>query len=253
LGAKAKAVVAPPLQQTTAADGSAPAADLRVGLLGKFELTSNGESVEIPTSAQRLLALLALKGRQLPRAVVAGQLWSEATEDQSQSSLRSALWRLQRSGHVLIDVSPGVLRLADAVAVDTHEIISTTRALIEEHPHVDPNLDPGTLTRALLPGWYEDWVVIERERLRQLCLHGLESLARRLVDCRRYARAIEVSLATVGCEPLRESAHRILIQAHLKEGNRSEAIRQYRRFADLLRDELDIEPSPSLTELIRFA
>lgn len=249
----AQAATAPPSQGQTAVVGTPAAAPLRVSLLGTFELTCDGESVELPGSAQRLLALLALGDRQLPRTVVAGRLWSETTEDLSQSSLRSALWRLHRPGHVLVDASPGHLRLADAVAVDTHEIIAAARALIEERPDADLDVDPGRLTGDLLPGWYEDWVVVERERLRQLCLHGLEALARALLSRGRHARAIEVALAAIGCEPLRESAHRVLIQAHLDEGNRSEAIRQYRRFADLLHDELGIAPSPGLEELIRFA
>jgi DNA-binding SARP family transcriptional activator len=206
--------------------------------------------VALPRSTQRLLALLALSERQLPRAVVAGRLWPDTSEHLSQSSLRSALWRLHRTGHVLVNASAGQLRLADAVAVDIAEIVSIARMLIEDRLPADLDVDPSVLSSDLLPGWHDDWVVAERERLRQLCLHGLEALAGQLLRRGQHARAIEVALAAIGREPLRESAHRVLIQVHLEECNRSEAIREYLRFAELIRDELGIRPSPGLGELI---
>ena len=57
-------------------------------------------------------------------------------------------------------------------------------------------------------------------------------------------------LAAVAGEPLRESAHRALITAYLAEGNRSEALRQYRFFRHLLADELGLEPSPLMESLV---
>ena len=79
----------------------------------------------------------------------------------------------------------------------------------------------------LLPGWYDEWVVAEREHFRQLRLHALEKLCEQLTDEGRFGEAVEAGLVAVSGEPLRESAHRVLIRAYLKEGNRGEAIRQY--------------------------
>ena len=102
----------------------------------------------------------------------------------------------------------------------------------------------------LLPGWYEDWVVTEREHFRQLRLHALEQLCEQLTDDGRFGQAVEAGLAAVSGEPLRESAHRVLIRAYLQEGNRAEAIRQYSACRDVLRRELGIDPSPPTQALL---
>src|SRR5215471_6958330 len=67
-------------------------------LMKGFELTHGGRRVSLPLSAQRLVALLALNERPLPRLYVAGTLWIDSTEEHSNGSLRSALWRLHRPG-----------------------------------------------------------------------------------------------------------------------------------------------------------
>jgi DNA-binding SARP family transcriptional activator len=92
--------------------------------------------------------------------------------------------------------------------------------------------------------------VIERERLRQLCLHALERLS---ADARAegdYAQATEAGLGAVALEPLRESANRVVIEAYLAEDNASEAIRHYRLFERLLESKLGLRPSPRLQELM---
>ena len=83
----------------------------------------------------------------------------------------------------------------------------------------------------LLPGWYDDWVVLERERLRQLQLHALDRLAAALLAAEEPGRALDAALVAVQADPLRESAHRIVVRIHLREGNALEALRAYERFA----------------------
>ena len=95
----------------------------------------------------------------------------------------------------------------------------------------------------ILPDWYEDWVLIEREHFRQLRLHALEALCVELTAAGRFAEAAEAGLAAVEGEPLRESAHRALIGTYLAEGNPGEAIRQYQFFGRCLQDQLGLEPS----------
>jgi DNA-binding SARP family transcriptional activator len=102
----------------------------------------------------------------------------------------------------------------------------------------------------LLPGWYEDWVVMERERLRQIRLHALEVLCRHLTSVRVFDRAVQAGLAAVTGEPLRESANLTLIEAFLAEGNVADAILHYRRYRDLLLEELGVRPSFRLAELV---
>src|SRR5439155_9485234 len=101
-----------------------------------------------------------------------------------------------------------------------------------------------------LPDWYDDWLLFERERFRQVSLHALEVLADQLVRAGELSRALEAALSAVRSEPLRESAHRAVIRVHLAEGNRAEAIRHYELCRRLLRERLGVRPSPMLAELI---
>jgi DNA-binding SARP family transcriptional activator len=140
------------------------------------------------------------------------------------------------------------LSCASRLAIDVRETAAATHALLEGR--ADPAADYSALARELLPDWYEDWVLMERERLRQLHLHALELLCQTLSQAGQHTQAIQAGLAGVRGEPLRESAQRVLIEAHLREGNRSEALRQYATFRKLLRAELDLEPSPALRAIV---
>ncbi len=110
-----------------------------------------------------------------------------------------------------------------------------------------PVLRLPNLAGDLLPGWYDDWVIVERERIRQLRLHALEVLCENLSRSGRHAQAVDAGLSAVAEEPLRESAQRALIAAHLREGNVSEAVRQYDRYRKLLGASLGLEPSFEVT------
>src|SRR5437667_422329 len=112
-------------------------------------------------------------------------------------------------------------------------------------------LDASTFGADLLPDWYEDWVLIERERYRQLRLRALDALCERLTAADRLSDALDAGLAAVAGEPLRESAHRAVVRVHLAEGNVGEAIRQFRLCRRLLGEQLGIEPSERMQELIR--
>jgi DNA-binding SARP family transcriptional activator len=93
-------------------------------------------------------------------------------------------------------------------------------------------------------------VLLERERLRQLRLHALDALAESLIRQGKPALALEAAWASVRAEPLRESAHRAVVSAHLGEGNVSEAVRHYRAFRRLLHEELGVEPSPRFARML---
>ena len=93
-------------------------------------------------------------------------------------------------------------------------------------------------------------MLVERERFHQLRLHALEASCDRLITAGRCGEAIDAGLAVVAAEPLRESAHRALIRAHLAEGNQGEAHRQYQLCCEILRDELGVEPSNTLRALL---
>jgi DNA-binding SARP family transcriptional activator len=224
---------------------------IRVSLLDGFELGIGGTAIEVALSAQRLLAFLAVQERPVLRAYVAGCLWVDKSDDDAKANLRAALSGLRQPGIALVESSANHLRLNPAVSVDLREAIDGARKLLDPHGEVvDGDAEEFLLSGDILPEWDEDWVSIERERLRQLRLHALDTLCGRLTAKGRLAEAIDVGLAAVAAEPLRESAHRVLIRAHLSEGNRAEAVRQYEAYRDLLWSGLGVSPSPQLRALM---
>jgi len=230
-----------------------PSVRTSLSLLDGFELRCDGELVGLPTSAQRLLVLLALHERPLLRPYVAGMLWIDASDDRAGASLRSSLWRLNRSGHRLVDATTTRLGLAPGIDVDLRRSFALAHRLIDGTATAE-DLDSAeaSLDGEVLPDWYDDWLLLERERFRQLSLHALEALSDRLVAAGHLGRAFRAALAAVRGEPLRESAHRALIRVHLAEGNHAEALRQRDFYRRLLRERLGVEPSPQLDELLRI-
>jgi DNA-binding SARP family transcriptional activator len=216
-----------------------------------FELTVGGRGVMLPVSAQRLLAFLAVHQRPVLRPYIAGTLWPNTSEQHSSGSLRSALWRLRRQGHRVVAEEGERLSLDQDVIVDARVMEAAASELFAGRGDFTPSVVEGLAKIGdLLPGWYEDWVLVERERIRQLRLHVLEVLCERLTELGRLAEAVQVGLAAVGADPLRESSHRLLIKAFLAEGNRVEALRSYRDYAQQLKSQLGLEPSSNLGDLV---
>jgi len=164
-------------------------------LLGGFELRWAGRPVAVQRSGQRLLALLALRSRPLERLYVAGLLWLDASEERAGASLRSALWRLPQPGGIpVVETSAAHLRLASDVYVDFHDLAARMERLDQASSEIDELAPSSALTRDLLPAWYEDWILLERERFRQLRLHALEALCARLTEVGRFGAAVQAGL-----------------------------------------------------------
>ena len=227
--------------------------DLRLTLMNGFELTRDGERVPVPHNAQRLIAYLALRDRPLLRVHVAGTLWMDSSEERSCANLRSALWRLRAQAQTVVQADASHAWLSNEVHVDVRDVFMLARTLME---HGEPDADATTAEQSsllagdLLPDWYDEWVLLERDRLRELCVHALEELACRATREGRYGVAVDNALAAIQVDPLRESAHRALISAHLAEGNASAGLRHYRDYCRRAAEELGIEPSPQLRELV---
>jgi DNA-binding SARP family transcriptional activator len=198
--------------------------------------------------------LHALKGRPAGRLHVAGALWPDYSTERSLADLRTTLWRVNQSGEPVITATPSLLMLNADVEVDVHNLAAFARRLsTPEAGQETVDLDSvrlADLMGELLPDWYDDWLQDERERLRQIRLHALESLARALSKSGRHAEAIQAALAAIQLEPLRETAHHTLIEVHLAEGNWSEARRQFQRCRRLLTEELGVEPSDAIRRLL---
>jgi DNA-binding SARP family transcriptional activator len=218
-------------------------------------VVKHGQRIEIPEGSKRLLMFVALTGGRANRRHAAGTLWPYGDDERAAGNLRSALWRLRCADIDILHSDKCSLYLDPDSTVDIAQLYAWASQIIDgriegnDFDLVDLNLE----AVHLLPGWYEDWVVFERERLRQRLLHAMESLARKRIERRQFAGAIEAAMLAVGIEPLRESAQRVLIDAHLAEGNLIEARRVFATYRDLLSDELGILPSRDLAEMFRSA
>jgi DNA-binding SARP family transcriptional activator len=240
---------------TATSDGVPADSGVKVQILGPVMLTVCNRSVTVGASCQRLLVLLALNGGQINRGHGAGVLWPEVTGERANANLRSVLWRLQRCTCDVVEASFTTIRFSRGVSVDITPIFDIARRLLDKSAPCDID----TMRRALRCNFTEDiapelcewdWLEVERERYRQLRLHALEALSAQLIAARWYGAAIDAALEAVHADPFRETAHQLLIRAHLAEGNQLEARRRYDAYRHLLRKELDLEPSEQFIRLL---
>lgn len=217
-----------------------------IRLLGGFDITGPLGRVDVPPSGQRVVAYLALHRRPVPRPVVAAHIWPDVDEARARANLRSAVWRLGAVAPV-VDASSTTLSIGRQVTVDLadlEELVSDTRdAGVVVWPRHGFDLE-------LLPGWEDEWVELERERVRQLELHLLDGLVAWSVEQGRAGDGVDAALRAIRLDPLRESSHAGLLRALLASGNRAGAITHFRRFNTLIREELGLSPSRDLLELI---
>ena len=232
---------------------------LRVLVLGGFEARlAAGDTLRLPTKkAQVLLAYLALQpGHAHQRSKLAALLWGRRSDDHARDGLRHALVALRKA---LAGITPAPL-LADrqTLALDSTvvEVDATTfQQRIEEGT-------PGALEHAaqlyrgdLLLGigvsepLFEEWLLGERERLREM---ALEAQVRLLAHQARNANtepAIRTALRLLTLDPLQEAVHRTLMRLYARQGRRSAALKQYQVCLDALRRELDADPETATREL----
>lgn len=223
-----------------------------VHLFGGPYVVVNGRRRSVPEGSKRLLAFVALRRGRVERRVVAGTLWPVGGDDRAAGNLRSALWRLRSAGVEVMQCDKWSLSLIDGVRVDVHELRAWADRVISGSPEANDLLCEPVAEDALdlLPGWYDDWMVLERERLRQRLLHALEAQSQELSERGLHADAVEAAIAAVNAEPLRESAQRTLILAYLAEGNWIEAQRVLDGYRRLLARELRVTPSDDLVGLV---
>jgi DNA-binding SARP family transcriptional activator len=223
----------------------------RLGLLGGFSLVVDGSERRLPIHAQRVLAYLALR-REGPhpgyrRQALADQLWSDAPAERSLASLRTALWRIRQADEHVVRATRAAVQLDDRVEVDVRQCIAQARRLVVAGSPLDPrDVVVDGLSGDLLPNWEEDWLLLEREQIRQVQVRALEALAVRLAAQRHVVDAIQAAYLAIGAEPLRESAHATLIDIFLGEGDVVAARRHLESYRAMLWTELGVRPSAAL-------
>jgi DNA-binding SARP family transcriptional activator len=226
-------------------------ATLSVMLLGGFQARiDGGPALSLPTrKAQALLAYLALPpGRAHSRDKLAALLWGGIRDESARASLRQALFSIRKA---LADAGSALRQDGDALALDPTSV-DVDAALFER---TVKDATPEALQRAadlyggdLLAGFvvdeapFEEWLLGERERLREL---ALEALARLLAHQRKIGAiepAIQSALRLLALDPLQEPAHRALMRLYADAGRRGAALRQYQQCVSVLARELGVEP-----------
>jgi len=227
---------------------------MHICVLGGFEVRRDRELVTLPLNAQRLVGFLAVRERPQLRQTVAASLWQDTAQARAAANLRTALWKIRQECGSLIRADRNYLSLDETATVDLAHLLAQARRLINPDAALAPaDVSTRSLIGDLLPDFDDEWIRFEQERLRQLRIHALESLCRRLSACGRHAEAVDAGQVAVAAEPLRESAQYALVVAHVVEGNVCEAKRQFALYRDLLWESLRLTPSISFTELITFA
>jgi DNA-binding SARP family transcriptional activator len=221
---------------------------VRLNLIGAFELFVSGHLVSMPLGVQRLIAFVALQGRSVARSFVVGNLWPEASEEHARASLRSALWRLRRLESDVLVADAGAIQLARQVRLDTAEVMN--QSAVASHAQSSGRRLAPMYSGELLPGWYDDWVVMARERIRFTQLRALEAMAEESLEGGRLGEAEDAYRTAADLEPFKETVQRGLIKVLLAAGSPGEAIHRYRAYRTLLRDELGVEPSLQMVALL---
>jgi hypothetical protein len=176
-----------------------------IRMLGAFAVDVDGRPVALPAGAQRLVALLALRGR-TGRSRLAGLLWSGTTEHRALASLRTGIWRVNQAAPGLVVSAHGIVELGLAADVDVTDLIDRAHAVLNGAADPVAPVDGGVGPGELLPDWDDPWLDAERERLHQLRLHVLEAAARQLADQGHYGLAPRSGRTTCARAPTAPSS-----------------------------------------------
>jgi WD40 repeat protein/DNA-binding SARP family transcriptional activator len=232
---------------------------LDVRLLGQFLIYLDGVPVQINSRpAQSLLAYLVINaGVAFRREKLAGMLWPDTTEANARNNLRQALWRIRK--HLESDPSsPQPVFLVDDLTVAFNSETDYSLDAIKLEAKVDQSVSLSRLIEQvstyegeLLPGFYDDWIVLERERLQSIFEVQMDLLIQRLLENQDWPGVIKWSEGWIALGTVPEPAYRYLMMAHAGRGDLSRMTATYRRGEAALLDELGVEPSETTRVLYK--
>lgn len=248
----------PILSEIVAEQPRSESAALRLTVFGGFSAgLASGRPAGLPTQKSRLLlVLLAMPaGQAHARGKLAGLLWPDRGEEQARASLRNALSALRvvlgagaiEADYETVRLRPGVVD-SDVAWLDAlHDAPERAVRLDDLRPFTRTLLDGVDLSGTAL----DEWLAFERARCGGLVQRLFEAVAERFRADRRDHDAVEVAKALLNLDPLRERSHRLLMRLYAEQGDRSQALAQFRRCRVLLAETLSVEPSLETSELAR--
>ena len=231
-------------------------------LLGKYAVStgSGEEPIQLPQLPKLLLVhFLFHRHRWHTREEIIVQFWPDFSAKKAASNLTSTLTRLhqaipqefrpliQTCGTNTLALSEDVDLWVDAETFEAEASLVETSLNAETADRLRSALD--LYHGDLLPGWDEDWILIERERLRYLFVASLRRLMEFYEGAGSMERAVACGQRVLKFEPLHEATHEALMQIYLQTGFRAAALKQYETCKRLLKTQLGVEPNDRLREL----
>lgn len=232
---------------------------LAVRLLGQFDVRRDGAPVAVPArAAQSLLAYLLLTaGTMHRREKLAGLLWADTTEENARKNLRHELWRLRQAletktprknvvSYLLVDE----IAIGFNAASDYWLDVAAMQKALAKSVTADELIETVSLYQGeLLPGFYDDWVVLERERVRGVYEQKMARLLDLLVEAKRWEEVLEWGERWIALGQTPEPAYRALMLTYSAKGDRAKVALTFQRCVTALRDDLGVEPSPATQAL----
>ncbi|MFQ5922835.1 MAG: BTAD domain-containing putative transcriptional regulator [Anaerolineales bacterium] len=219
---------------------------LEIRLLGQYDVRQDGMPIEIPSRpARTLLAYLVLTlGTHHPRDRLAGLLWPNSSESNARKNLRQALWRLRKAigdVYLLVDTV--------SIAFDPASDFWFDIALLEDTAEKNLKNAVSAYEGELLPGFYEDWVLLERDRLNAAFERKMERLVIQLIREQRWTDALDWAERWIAQGGVPEAAYRALMVSHSSTGELSKVEADYQRCVEALRQEVGVDPSKETADL----
>ena len=218
---------------------------LHIALLGRYDVRLNDEPLKLTSRpVQNLLAYLLLnRDKRHRREQLAGILWPDYTEASARKNLRNTLYRLRQvigEGYLAADRSNVSFNTDAAFWLDVAQLEDTTAA-----GEIEEGIQAVSLYRGeLLPGYYEDWVLWERERLQALFERQIRGLLERLNAAGRWSESQTWAEHWIAQGQAPEPAYRTLMAAHAAQGDQASMVQAYRRGRRALEEALGIPLSP---------
>lgn len=251
---------------------SAPArSSLRANFFGHFEVSCEDEPLTLGRNGKALTILkylLANRSRPVSQDHLMGWLWPDSNLKKARWSLNSAIHGLRKllgscpssfdsASHVLLE--EGYYRLCPSVRVTTD--VDEFEALYEEGlsqekvdrmPEATAQFESAIeLYRGdyLVEDLYEDWTMVERERLVNAYVDMLGRLAAHYMEVGRHEESIRSCYRVLEKDRCHETSHRLLMRCYARLGLRARALRQYRLCEEALGQEYGLSPSPEIRAL----
>jgi len=218
---------------------------LKIHLLGHFKVLKEEDTIAVPSRpAQSLFAYLVMSaGTTHRREKLAGLLWPEANESNARSNLRHALWRLRKAVGNEYFIADKISVSFDGRSEYWLDVAALSGEDEEEQTTEGLLKDISIYGGELLPGFYDDWVILERERYRALFDKRVQHLLDRLVEEERWTDVLEWGERWIAMGYAPEPAYRALMFAYCGLGDTAGMANTYQRCVKSLKEELGVEPS----------